>query len=105
MTNPSDAERKDAHASATRAEEKVPCALCGEPHSKRRMAGRGALRRPFFEHAAKSNPEKWQPDSRVCKKCLDKERVSFVLERPQAERGEPAEGQTGRAPDAPPDRV
>jgi len=58
MTNPSDAERKDAHASATRAEEKVPCALCGEPHSKRRLTRLGALRRPFFEHAAKSNPEK-----------------------------------------------
>jgi uncharacterized membrane protein len=91
MTNPSDAERKDAHASATRAEEKVPCALCGEPHSKRRLTRLGALRRPFFEHAAKSNPEKWQPDSRVCKKCLDKERVSFVLERLQAERGELSE--------------
>lgn len=91
MTIPSGSERTNPADGTTRTEEKIPCALCGEAHPRRRMTGAASLRQSLYEHGLRSIPEKWTPEARVCKKCLDRERVTFVIERLKAERGELSE--------------
>jgi uncharacterized membrane protein len=87
MAISSGSEPKKTEGGTTRVEEKSPCALCGETHPRTRMRMAASLRPAFYERGLRAKPDTWTPESRVCKGCLDRERVAFVIDRLKAERG------------------
>ena len=88
MTQPSEPERSKSISAARRSEERIACALCEKLHPRGKTTMASSLRPSLYEHAQAAHPERWGPQARVCKGCLDQERVKFVVGRLQAERGE-----------------
>ena len=66
----------------------TPCALCGRRTSPRSLVHARGIRPAVTRHLAERYAERWKPDSRVCRDCLNKERLEQLLARLAEDRGE-----------------
>jgi uncharacterized membrane protein len=64
------------------------CTLCGHLHKRIDLVPEGAVRRPISERLALSQPDLWPGTGYVCRSCLQRERLAYVLEKLEQERGE-----------------
>jgi len=64
------------------------CALCGrEPRRGERIPA-GAIRQPLAERIGRVHAERWPGTGYLCRTCLRRERLEYVLEKLEQERGE-----------------
>jgi len=63
------------------------CAMCAQPSSAR-LVRMGNLRPRLSAYVARQHPETASPAAQVCRACLDRVRVEFLLSTLEHERGE-----------------
>ncbi|MEX2208153.1 MAG: DUF1003 domain-containing protein [Myxococcota bacterium] len=64
------------------------CALCDRVVERRELVRTDSLRSQEAEHIARGHPDRWPGSGYLCRTCLKRERVQFVLDRLEQERGE-----------------
>jgi uncharacterized membrane protein len=71
----------------SRSHERFPCASCGQEFERRALSLASGLRPSLFDHLAVRHAG-WSQESWICRACLSRERVDFLMSRLEAERGE-----------------
>jgi uncharacterized membrane protein len=67
------------------------CALCGRESPGRDLVPQTAVHASIAERLGREQPARWPGSGHVCHACLARERLAYVLERLEQERGELSE--------------
>ena len=67
---------------------RAKCDLCSKPFAHRRLVSAQVLRPSVNEFIAARHPGAWGEESRACKACLAAERLDYLMQRLENERGE-----------------
>jgi uncharacterized membrane protein len=62
------------------------CALCGQ--TKKHLLHARGIRPAVSRYLSERHAERWKPDARICRECLNKERLEHLLARLAEDRGE-----------------
>jgi len=73
-----------SHSNHTR---EAACTLCSKTFPRRNMLANAAVRSQVAEHIAHSYPERWTETGRICRTCLNRERLHYVTDRLTEEKG------------------
>jgi uncharacterized membrane protein len=68
--------------------EPARCALCGRELPHDQLIPQAAVRRSIADRLARTQPELWPGSGLLCRSCLARERLAYVLEKLEQERGE-----------------
>ncbi len=64
------------------------CALCGRQLTRAELIRESAVRQPLVERLAREHASRWPGTGYLCRTCLQRERLAYVLEKLEQERGE-----------------
>jgi uncharacterized membrane protein len=63
------------------------CVLCGVTGRRQAFVRAESVRPQVAEHIARHHPTRWTGTDRICRRCLNAERIDFVTERLREEKG------------------
>jgi len=73
-----------SHANHVR---EATCCLCDKTFPRRNMLANAAVRPQVAAHIAHNFPERWTEIGRICRTCLNRERLHYVTDRLTEEKG------------------
>ena len=73
-----------SHANHVR---EATCTLCDKTFPRRNMLANAAVRPQVAAHIAHNFPERWTEIGRICRTCLNRERLHYVTDRLTEEKG------------------
>lgn len=70
---------------------KGACSLCGRVQQARRFVAAASVRPAVFQHLSERHPGQWSVHSWICRECLARERLAFLMASLAGDRGQLSE--------------